>query len=470
MLWKPLDEPNERFSIISLSKTALFFFLASVVAALLGISALAAGDATAGTQVTSPAIASPVRMVPTTITVARWNAGDSGLQWAEIGFDDIAPNYVSLQQCWDAMGMDDKGRIYIGFTSDRLTGSEDFAVFRYNPFDGEKAFLGTLMDVARSANNLAAGESIPKGHTRLIFADGKIYMGSQGFHDFKGNIDDLPKYRGAHIFAFDTTTNAWQDLAAGFSDGVIVKHQGIVALGSLPDQHVLVGLTHPESDIVLFDYRTDEIKKVVSGIPWKLGNPLSREVIVAPSGRIYTYRGTEDPKQREERHTVWVYDPRTDSMTDTGFAMAGGFWIGQTETRDKSKIYISTTNGRLYEFDTASEVFKDLGYLLPKASVNAGRKIDFMYGVTFSPDEKKLFYAPGVLENPAGSGELYSYEIATGKITFVQQLPPGVYTTADLRDDRNIYMAHFGTVDDVWKGRVGLMIIKTKEFPNRETH
>jgi outer membrane protein assembly factor BamB len=447
-----------------LSKTVLLLVRALIATTLLGFSILATGSSTDGSQVTSPAVALLAKALPTPITVARWNVEDSGLQWAEIGFDDIAPDYVSLQECWDAMGMDDRGRVYIGFTSDRLTGGEDFAVFRYDPSSGGRTFLGTLMDVALSANNLAPGESIPKGHTRIIFADGKIYIGSQGFHDFKGKIDDLPKYRGAHIFVFDITTNTWQDLAARFAGGIIVKHQGIVALGILPEQHLLVGLTHPNSDIILFNYKTDEIENVISGIPWKLGNPLSREVIVAPSGRIYTYRGTEDPKQREERHSVWVYDPQTDRMSNTGFEMTQGFWIGQTETRDKSKIYVSTTNGELYEFDTATERFKDLGYLLPKASKDAGRKIDLMGGVTLSPDEHKLYYAPAALENPGGSGELYSYDIATGEINFVQQLPPGVYTTADLRDNENIYMAHFGT-DDVWRGKGRLIILRAGSTP-----
>ena len=72
--------------------------------------------------------------------------------------------------------------------------------------------------------------------------------------------------------------------------------------------------------------------------------------------------------------------------------------------------------------------------------------------------------APAVLENPEGSGGLYSYEIATGKISFVQQLKPGVYATADLRDANNIYMAHFGTREDVWKGRVRLIMIKAESL------
>ncbi len=423
---------------------------------------VAAWAATAAAPVKSPALPTVIRLPATTTTAPEWKVEDNGLQWAEIGFDDLAPSYLSLQQCWNAMGVDDQGRVYVGFTSDRVTGGEDFAVFRYDPSNGEKAFLGTLLDIAQSKDNLAPGEGIPKGHTRFIFADGNAYIGSQGFHDFKGKIDDLHRYRGAHIFAFDVATNAWEDLAARLPGGVIVENQGIVAMGILRKQHLLVGLTHPHSDIILFDYNTNEVTKVIPGIPWKLGNPLSREVIVAPSGRIYTYRGTEKPVQRDERHPVWVYDPHTGKMTNTGFEMTGGFWIGQTKTRDGGKIYVSTTNGRLYEFDTESEVFKDLGSLLPKPSLEAGRKINFMYGVTLSPDERTLYYAPAIIENPQGSGELYSYDIATGEISLVQKLPPGVYTTADLRDDENIYMAHFGTNHDIWKGRARLIMIKPK--------
>jgi len=58
----------------------------------------------------------------------------------------------------------------------------------------------------------------------------------------------------------------------------------------LAQEHLLVGLAHPSSDIVLYDYQANKLVKIVPGIPWKLGNPLSREIIVAPSGNIYIYR------------------------------------------------------------------------------------------------------------------------------------------------------------------------------------
>jgi hypothetical protein len=409
----------------------------------------------------------------------NWTTGDHGVEWAQISFDDIAPRGMDMNQCWNAMGMDDQGRIYIGFTSVRADGREDFPVFRYDPRSGEKVFLDTFLDIVAAAGNAQEGESIPKGHTRMIFADGKMYMGSQSFHDLKWEIDALPNYRGSHLFAFDTLAGTWQDLSAALPGGVVTEHEGILSLNILPEEHLLVGLAHPSSDIILYDYQTDQLVKVVPGIPWKLGNPLSREVIVAPSGNIYTYRGTEAVNQRDETHTVWVYNIHTGEMLDTGFQMTKGFWIGQTQKRDGSKIYINTTGGEIYEFDVASETFKDLGYELP---VTDDRIIDYTYALTLSPDETKLYYVLSYIENPGaaegeesvGTGELYYYDHATGQVVFVQQLPPGIYTSADLRDDENIYFAHFGRnnllsqfegADNLWSGDVRLFILHVPPEP-----
>jgi hypothetical protein len=135
------------------------------------------------------------------------------LEWTEIVFDDLKPAAVDLYQCWNSMGMDAEGRIYIGFTSYRDGGErEDVVVFRYEPATGERRFLGSFLDVAEAEDNLIPGESIPKGHTRMVRADGRLFMGSQGFHDFKRGIDDLPNHRGSHLFGYDPSRNSWQDL------------------------------------------------------------------------------------------------------------------------------------------------------------------------------------------------------------------------------------------------------------------
>jgi len=250
----------------------------------------------------------------------------------------------------------------------------------------------------------------------------------------------------------------------------VTEHEGIISLNTLPQEHLLVGLAHPSSNIILYDYQTNELIKVVPGIPWKLGNPLSREVVVTPSGNIYTYRGTEAVNQRNETHSVWVYNIHTGEMKDTGFHMTHGFWIGQTETRDGSKIYLNTTGGEIYEFDVVSETFKYLGYELASSD---NRIIDYTYAITLSPDETKLYYVLSVIQNPGGpegdgsggSGELYYYDLATGQIVFVQQLPAGIYTSADLRDEENIYFSHFGSRWNIWSGDAGLFMLHLASQP-----
>jgi hypothetical protein len=164
----------------------------------------------------------------------------------------------------------------------------------------------------------------------------------------------------------------WLDLSASLPGGVVTEHQGIVGLNILGNEGLLVGLVHPHSDLALYDYQDRELIKVVRGIPWELGNPLSREVIVAQTGNIYSFRGTEEPFQCRDTHPVWVYNIHTGEMKQTEYNMTNGFWIGQTETRDGSKIYVTTVNGQLYEFDNATETFKDLGYMLPAGTSPPG--------------------------------------------------------------------------------------------------
>jgi hypothetical protein len=390
----------------------------------------------------------------------EFETGEAGVEYAEIVFDDLAPPGLTLEQCWNGIGMDAEGRVYIGFTSTLEAGGEDFVVFRYDPKTCERRLLGTFMQAARDAGNLLEGESIPKGHTRLIHQGGKMYMGSQSFHDFKWSIDDLPTYRGGHLFAYDVARDEWEDLAAPLPGGVMLEHQGILGLDILPDRNLLVGVAHPHSDIVVYDYRERTLVDVVDGIPWALGNPLSRELIAAPSGRIYTYRGTEEPSQRDEVHPIYAYDLATKQMTQTEFSATEGFWIGKTATRDGKTVYVATTSGHLYQFDVATEVFTDLGHLLPAADYAAGRRIQYQYTLTLSPDESLIYFVPTQLAKPAGSGELYAYDIAAREVRFVQKQTLGVYTSGDARDQKHLYFAHFGTQANPWSGQVRLFILR----------
>lgn len=374
-----------------------------------------------------------------------------------IRFDDLAPHGLVLEQCWDAIGIDRQERVYIGFTGKRPDGREDFAVFRYTPSTGERRFLGTFMDVSEAAGNLQPNEQIPKGHTHFVEAQGKVYMASQGFHDMKGPIDTLPTYRGAHLYAYDTATDRLEEVSRSLPGGVLAKHTGVVALSAVPGRGLLAGLAHPTSDIVLFDYAHRQVT-TVPGIPWNLGNPLSREIVATKQGKIFTYRGTEDPAQRAESHRIWAYDLETGVDKPTPYSATGGFWNGQARSRDGETIYLSTVNGELYRLDTGSDAITPLGHFLPKAEVDTGERVDQLYGITLSADEKKIYGVPR--RHRSKDANLYAYDIASGTVSLVGKLETAIYAGSDVRDSRgNIYMGRFGDADR-WEGKAGLAVIR----------
>lgn len=374
-----------------------------------------------------------------------------------IAFDDIAPAGLTLEQCWDAVGMDSEQRVYIGFTSRRADGREDFAAFRYDPSTDARRFLGTFMAASQSAGNLRPGEQIPKGHTHMLEIGGRMYMASQGFHDLKGALDTLPTYRGSHLYAYDIARGNLEDVSRRLPDGVVMEHQGLIALAHPAGSDLLVGLAHPSSDIVLFDVRRNRVRQVVGGIPWRLGNPLSREIVATKTGKIYTYRGTEDPAQRDEVHHVWAYDLKTNAMAETAATATGGFWNGQTATRDGGTIYLATVNGELYRLDVATGVFTSLGLFLPKQEIAAGEQVDQLYGITLSADETRIYGIPR--RHRARGSNLYAYDIASGTVDLVGALEPAVYAGSDMRDARgNIYFGRFGT-GTAFEGKARLAIV-----------
>jgi hypothetical protein len=292
----------------------------------------------------------------------------------------------------------------------------------------------------------------------MLEIDGKMYMGSQGFHDLKASIDTLPRYRGSHLYAYDFASRKLEDVSAARPGGVVMEHQGLIALAHAPGSNLLVGLAHPSSDIVLFDTKQGRVQGVVSGIPWRLGNPLSREIVATRKGKIYTYRGTEEPAQRGEVHRIWEHDPKTNTSSETAYTATGGFWNGQTWTRDGRTVYLATINGELYRLDVETEVFSHLGHFLPKDEVAARVRVDSLYGITLSADEKRIYGIPR--RSRSGGSNLYSYEIAIGTVTLAEKLEPAVYTGSHMRDSAgNLYFARFGDGQS-WEGRARLAIVR----------
>lgn len=374
-----------------------------------------------------------------------------GIDYSYISFDDMAPEGYELLQCWNGIGMDDEGRVYIGWTSMTKEDKEDFVLYRYDPVTKERLFIGTMMKASEAAGNLGEGEEIPKGHTEIIHVDGTMYLASQSFHDFKNEIDELPNYRGAHLYAYDIEDDVFKDISASLPGGVVVEHEGIVALSYKEDTKELLGLTHPHSSIVFFDTQTHEVNKVVDGIPWTLGNPLSREIIVDQQGLIYTYRGTESPPRKEEAFNMWIYDTNTEELYETDQMFDGGFWSGQVATKDGKTIYISTVNGKLFSLDTQTQTVEDLGYFIPVTMKLANIQPIYLYDITLSNDEKVIYALP-----PAEYGNLFKYTIEDKTVLQVTNLPDDIYSSNNLiSEEGDLYFAKFKP----WEGEARLMII-----------
>jgi hypothetical protein len=339
------------------------------------------------------------------------------------------------------MGVDRRGRVYIGFTG-RYHGSpaEDFGVFRWDPATDRRSFLGSFRGVARAFGNLAGPkERIPKGHTRFVLVGDKLFMGSQGFHDFKGRLDGLGEQRGAHLFSFDTTSDTWDEVSSRCEEGVIAGNDGLLVLDRTPCRKKLVGLLHPSGAVVVYDPQRDEIERTMPGIPWRLGYGLSRQIITEKVGVVYTSRGHEWPEERDRLGAVGKHDLATGASCDTGLRFKGGFFNGKTASPDGSRIYLSTANGELYAFDTAVEELEHLGHFLPAEELSAGRRIRHVYGHVMSRDGRRLYAIPSW-----ECCNLYEYDIERRRVERLAPMEPGAYVTYDLRDPRGaLCFAHW---------------------------
>jgi len=387
-----------------------------------------------------------------------------------ISFCDLAPEGYILIQSWDATGIDPDDNVYIGFTAFRPDGLEDFLLFSYNHQTGDRRFLGSFMQAAADANNLHYGEEMPKGHTRLVYVNGMVYMASQSFHDFKTSIDHLEDYRGAHIFRYEIATGLFTNVTAHLPGGVVIPHEGIIALSHMPSAGYLVGLTHPHSNIVLIDLENYQVSRIIKGIPWEPGTTVSRDFVVDDiNQRIFLYRGVENvyriPGSIYTRFDalrefpVYVIDINTDTAAQrTGSSISGGMWGTSLVTSDGLRAYVSTVGGFLVEVDFVTDRVRLIGNLLP-GEFQRIHRLNSLYVITFSPCETRLYSIPTYAGYITG---LFQFCLETRDSTRKLQLPARVYTGNGIRDSHgNMYFAAFGYHN--WSGDCRLLIIRLED-------
>lgn len=393
------------------------------------------------------------------------STGQTNLKAEFVSFDDIVeglPDTYVVQDSWDCLGnQPNSSYVYVCYTAWKNTNvrtlfaNQDTLVFRYDVVSKERTFIGTFLEAAAKANNLWKGEIIPKGHTHIINADGHMYIGSQNFHDFKFalNMTELNSYHGGHFFSIDTDTLELKDATAqNCPHGVAVDHEGIVAQSHIAELNLIVGLTHPLSNLTLFNYKTQELERVVQGIPWVAGNPLSREIVALPNGHVYLYRGVEDPRAEDPdvAYPVWMYDHSTGKMGPTDTTMSNGIWDSHAYKRDGSGIYIASSLGELWYIDTATEKWTSLGTFLDKSRLDKGIRIASLYTIALNPEEEKLYgivsfyYPKAIPQLVLNGGDLFVKDLKTGEVSFQQFLGHGVYTGSDVTVGNSMLFSRSG--------------------------
>jgi DNA-binding beta-propeller fold protein YncE len=363
-----------------------------------------------------------------------------------VGSSGFLGNYRP-DQSWDCYGWADNGKLYFGWTTyngrarrpnnaavdssgnpsptaNRGGASqEDFLIFSYDPATQRVKYIDSFMEASRRQNNLRwhdgsdqtlpHSEESPKGHTRFMnIGDGYLYMASQPFHDFKRYMwrsDDvfpfpLEDFRGGKIFRLDPRTDTLVDLSATMANtpapGVTVEHEGIIVLDYMKSTGLLVGLTHPNSNLVFVDPVANAVVRNVETIPWTLqGLTVGRDFVIDDiNRRIYLSRGNEGPSDdgtgRPDMRDVWVYDWTTNTTTKSDSQVFGGMWGTSVVTPDGKAAYVTACGGQLFKIDfetgkTTHEVFLD-------PTQDSG-DLDDLYWVIPSSDWTKLYSMPTAL-------------------------------------------------------------------------
>ena len=373
----------------------------------------------------------------------------------EISFADLEPDGFREGWSWNALGVDKAGHVYLAIGYGDVGRPNDVGVFRYNTDSGERKFLTTLKTVSQAQNNLLPGENIIKGHTRIVEMNGKIYVGSQGFHDIF-EID--PSVRGGHLYQMDVATEQWHDLSATDPDGVSIPHQGVIAVDVIPEKNLVVGFSSPAGDIIVYDLAAGRSTVYTNpDAAQYLGRNVARHIVyLSKTNRIYTsFAGS--PMQRLDLNSgVYTTLPAANGEfyfgPGPGFDHGNEFATAMAKNHDGSQVYYLSWNGDLYHFDADNETLTQLGQVSTPDELANKVKVGTAFALVMSQDEKYLYTIPSSMSD--GSIGLYRYDIAAGAwsklLDLTSKMKGGVFAGGEIDSQGRIYFAHFGDEDGGW--------------------
>ncbi len=390
-----------------------------------------------------------------------------------IKFNDLASGLsVKLQWSWHAIGIDPADNVYVVFGGPDGD-SADCALFQYRSKSGERRLVGTLSAAAKKAGTWREGERIEKGHTHLPWLNGKIYIGTMGFHDASSasprQMEIAASSHGAHLMAYDPAADRIEDLSANQPDGVFFPQRGFMCLSPMPDEGLIAAFTVPHGDLLVYDPKTAQPRVVVPGVPEEFGHHVTREVVPAPNGKIY-YMYSPDSWGKGRAH-MYYYDLNARRRSGP-IDIDPAYWNGSVRTRGSKAIYITTDRGDLYQLHPETDSVERIGNLIPESERREVPDGEHLYlaphflGMALSADEKSIYSIPlrkHILKKEAGLREegekqargpqvplgLYRFDLATRTSERVADVPAfvgnGYISGTNIRDSQgNVYFAHHG--------------------------
>lgn len=380
-------------------------------------------------------------LAPTTATPLVARSGTvEGLAWKVIPFGELAPAAYPQSYSWNAIGADAEGRVYVVFGDGATYEPEppDCLLYAYDSRTGGRSRLGSFARAALEAGNLKPDEGFMKGHTALVAAGGKLWMGSMPFHDA---TEPAPAgYRGSHLFAWDPAAGQLADASAAEAGGVVQARSGILVLASHPASGGLVGLSVPRGDLLFFESGSGRLQRVVPGPAAEYRSRLPRNLVVAPDGRVFLAFARDDGSS-----ALFVCDPGSERLRELATANMRHFWNGSALTPDGRGAYVATSRGRLYYLDFALETFEDLGDFLPASELARGDSVKELFCLALDAAGERLYAIPTSISTREQA--LYEYGIASRSVRRLLDLRETglfgmTFTGSDVRDlEGRLYFA-----------------------------
>lgn len=393
------------------------------------------------------------------------------VRFEAIRFNDLAGGLTAkLQWCWHAIGIDPRDNVYVVFGGPEGD-SADCALFQYQASTGERRLLGTLSQAAKAAGTWREGERIEKGHTHLPWLNGRIYIGTMGFHDASAvsprEMEIAAKSHGAHLMAYDPVANQIEDLGRNQPDGVFFPRRGFMCLTPMPEAGLIAALTVPHGDLLLYDPATRQPRATLPGVPEEFGNVVTREVVAAPNGKLYYMYAPAARGHAQGR--MYTYDWKT-GRRSPAIEIDPYYWNGSVQVN--GRIFIMTDPGYLYELHPDTDRVSRIGTLFPESERREVDEGELVYrpphvlGMVLSADGQAIYSIPlrkriqksdrrpwkeGDTEprGPQVPLGLYRFDLGTRTAARIADVPReighGYITGTNIRDRQgNFYFAHHG--------------------------